>query len=185
MKKVDQYEIYLAQLKNQDYSYDYSLDAAFFELYDDSPIKQGVFDVHLDLIKSETMLQLDFHIQGQVELVCDRSLEPFLEQIQDHKKQIFKFADREEEVSDELSFIPWGTDTLNLAHLMYEYIILALPYKRLHPDYREEGDEEEEENQNATVWVYSSDEETEDEPSSRVDEDPVDPRWNALKKLNK
>lgn len=181
---VDQLEINLAQLKNQDYSYDYVLGAEFFDMFPDSPLNQGVFKVHLELTKSETMVQLDFNIQGQVELTCDRSLEPYTELIHSHKKQIFKFADREEEVSDELSFIPWGTDSLQLAQLLYEFIVLGLPYKRIHPDFREVEDEEEE-GQNSTVWVYSSEEGPEDEPSSGEDEGQVDPRWDALKKLNK
>ena len=69
-----------------------------------------------------------------------------------------------------------STQSINIAHFIYETIALQVPLKKLHPD-EEEGDDASDE------YVYVDDAgDTEDESEQ---EQEIDPRWAALQKLNK
>jgi hypothetical protein len=54
---------------------------------------------------------------------------------------------------------------------------MAIPFKRLHPKFADEADDDDE---SEVKLIYSSSSEAETE-----DDQPVDDRWEALKKLNK
>ncbi|WP_128545740.1 YceD family protein [Larkinella soli] len=177
MKELQKYDISIVGLENRAYEYDFESDDAFFAAMEQELIQSGSFRTHLVLTKSATMIQLDFHIHGTVGLTCDRTLEPFDESI-DLREQLFlKFSDHAEELTDEIELIPWDTHQINVARYMFDFIALSLPMKKLHPRFRneEESDTEEE-----GKVIYRS----EPEGTDDAGEPPVDPRWEALKKLN-
>jgi uncharacterized metal-binding protein YceD (DUF177 family) len=60
---------------------------------------------------------------------------------------------------------------------MYEFIVLSIPIKKLHPDLRNEDEDESD-----VKIVYSTS--TENEQEEKKEED-IDPRWEKLKKLKK
>jgi uncharacterized metal-binding protein YceD (DUF177 family) len=86
---------------------------------------------------------------------------------------VFKFGDEEKEISDEIMIISHQRDKLELGQFMYEFILLEVPMKKLHPRFASE-----EESEVGTIVYSSSSEEVED-----IDEKQIDPRWEALKKL--
>ncbi len=89
---------------------------------------------------------------------------------------LFKYGEVNEEVSAEIIIIHRDTATLDIGQYIYEFIVLAVPIKKLHPKF--EADEvNEEENQTGKI-VYSS-----KKPDEIKEEDNIDPRWNILKKL--
>jgi uncharacterized protein len=170
------YKIDIASLKIQDYEYIFSIQNDFFALFPHSLIERGDLAARLRLRKSETMIELDFAIQGKVELICDRSLEPFEHPLKVREKLILKFSDHNEEVTDELEFIARGTIDINVAQYLYEFISLAVPVKKLHPKFQNEPDDDADE-----ILVYSS--ENTDNQADSSSEEKIDPRWQALKKL--
>ncbi|NJO02762.1 MAG: DUF177 domain-containing protein [Bacteroidia bacterium] len=140
----------------------------------------------MELEKSDTMIQLHFHIKGSTELVCDRSLEPFEYPINLDQNLILKFGTHSEALTEEIEVISRNTIEINVAQPIYEFIGLAIPYKKLHPRFQSAFEEVEEDDLIVeSQWVYSSD----DKPSA-ADTDPnpnqeenLDPRWQILKKL--
>jgi uncharacterized metal-binding protein YceD (DUF177 family) len=82
-------------------------------------------------------------------------------------KIIFKYGQEEKEISDDMVQITQGTERLELGQYIYEFIALGIPMKRLHPKFQNESDED--------TIIYKSEE----------DKQEMDPRWEALKKLNK
>jgi uncharacterized metal-binding protein YceD (DUF177 family) len=60
---------------------------------------------------------------------------------------------------------------------MYEFIVLAIPIKKIHPDLKDE--EENDDGSNVKI-VYSTSTEKEEKK-----EEEIDPRWEKLKKLKK
>lgn len=174
------YDIHIVGLDNKRYEYDFTSGDSFFAALEQDLIQKGQVQTHLNLDKSETMLRLDFHIVGTVELTCDRSLDEFDEPIDTRQTMLLKFGDHNEELSDEIELIERNTATISVARYIFEFIGLALPMKRLHPRFRDEDDADDDE-QNGKV-IYRSDPETEDEQ----DDQPaaVDPRWEALRKLS-
>jgi uncharacterized metal-binding protein YceD (DUF177 family) len=79
------------------------------------------------------------------------------------------------------------TPSINVAQLIYEFILLALPAKKIHPDHRNELDDEEVEAEGLYVYIDGEGEaDWEDSEEGEEEEDqPVDPRWEMLKNLKK
>lgn len=154
---------------------------AFFEELEQDLIEHGNFKTHVVLNRSATMIQLNFETKGSVILTCDRSLEPFEEPIDLNGRIILKFGDHNEELTDEIEIINRNTPRINVARYIFEFIALTLPFKKIHPDLRTEDDnldsiEDEEEG----ILVYSS---GDIEDLESTEEEKIDPRWEALKKL--
>jgi uncharacterized metal-binding protein YceD (DUF177 family) len=176
VKALTQYDIDIYGLKDKQYVYDFESGSEFFEELEQDLIENGRFKTHLTLDKSATMMILNFHIVGAVELVCDRSLEVFEEPIDIQERLILKFDDHDEQLADDIELIRHEAVRINIANYIFEFIALTLPMKKLHPRFRTEetnGDEEQE-----GILIYQTPEET--QPESSEDEDP---RWAALRKL--
>jgi uncharacterized metal-binding protein YceD (DUF177 family) len=158
------------------HEFDFELDSAFFKQYGSEMITEGKLKATVSLNKHETFIEASFQVKGSVVLTCDRSLDEFDFPISINEKLMYKYGDEDKEISEEVMMIHRDTATLDLGQPMFEYIVLAIPIKKLHPRFLEEDEEEEGEGK----LIYSSS--TKDEKS---DEGMVDPRWEALKKLKK
>ena len=179
-KQIETYSIDLFRLSNSVHEYQFDFNDSFFELFDQTLIQKGEGKVILELDKSDRLLRLNFHIQGSIQLTCDRSLEEFDEPIDIDNKLLIKYGDVSEELSDEIIVIPRETQSLNVAQFIYEYILLSVPMKCLHPKFRNE--EEEDDFDDAPKLVYSSEDSKEE---NEVDPTIEDPRWNKLKEIRK
>lgn len=179
VKALQKYNINIFGLENKQYVYELGGDNAFFEALEQSLIEKGRFKAVVSLDKSATMLQMKFDITGVVELTCDRSLDVFDESFSVSKRMIFKFGDHSEELTDEIELINWDTATINVAHHIFDFIGLAIPIKKLHPRFRQEEEDDEAEG----IMVYRSTDEAEEETENQPEEEKIDPRWEALKKL--
>ncbi len=173
---LKQFEIDIQGLSNTQHSYEYSFDNKFFEAFENSLVEKGQGVVHLDLLKTETMMTLAFSIEGSIELVCDRSLKTFAYPIDLKENLIVKFGEEDAELDDEIIVIQRDTQKFNVAQYIYEYITVAVPMKKVHPDFRTDSDDEEE-GYGAIIYKSAQD----DEPETGGEG--IDPRWEALKKL--
>lgn len=171
-KILSKYEINIQGLEEKRYTFDFEGSDQFFGAFEQSFISKGHFNAHVKLNKNSSMIQLNFEITGTVELTCDRSLDLFEEPLDVSERYIYKFGDRQEEISDEIEMIPYGAATINIAQHIYDFICVSLPMKKLHPRFREEEIDEE------GLLLYSTDKETIEEK-----EQEIDPRWAALDKL--
>lgn len=156
------------------HSFDFEFENSFFELFEDSIIEKGKGTCHLELMKEETMMTADFQIDAEVELICDRSLEPFMFPIKKSENLLIKFGEEDVELGDEIISIHRDTQSLNIAQNIFEYLTISIPMKKLHPKF--EGEEETDE------LIYSSDDFVEEEEEN---EETLDPRWEALRNLKK
>ena len=178
VKELSKYNIDIYGLEDKQYVYDMESGDAFFEELEQDLIERGSFKTHVVLNKSATMIQLHFHTEGRVELVCDRSLEPFEEPVISDERLILKFGDRNEELTDEIEIISRNTNRINVASYIFEFIALSLPVKKIHPSLRSEMEEGLTEDEG--ILVYSS---ASQEDSDAEGDEKTDPRWEALKKL--
>jgi uncharacterized metal-binding protein YceD (DUF177 family) len=177
VKKLgSKYEIKVQGLDEKRHEFDFEGDSDFFTLFDQDIVENGSFKVDLKLDKSSTMLQLNFHITGSVELICDRSLETFDEPLDITERYIYKFGDRNEVISDNMEIIPFGASEINVANNIFEYICLAVPVKKLHPKFRNEEEDDDE-------MIYSD--AIVEKLEKEEKESDADPRWQALKNWKK
>ncbi len=182
MKELSKYNIDIYGLEDKRYDYDMESGDAFFEEFDQDLVERGRIKTHIILNKTSTMMTLDFQIEGQLELTCDRSLESYEESFSSEQRMILKFGDRDEELSEEIELINRNTNRINVAKYIFEFIALALPVKKIHPKYRKDDDDDLfSQDDEEAVLVYSSEKPKQADESN--EEEVVDPRWEALKKL--
>jgi len=156
-------------------------DDFFSQVEGNELLEKGKLTARVNLNKGANVMELTFHVQGSVELTCDRSLELFWHPLSFTERMIYKFGSREEELDDLVMMITRDTPSINVAQLLYEFILLALPAKKIHPNWREEEEDETSEG----GFVYLDQEREEEsfgvEPEKKV----IDPRWEQLLKLKK
>ncbi|MBN7816063.1 YceD family protein [Algoriphagus pacificus] len=164
---------------------EFEIGDSFFQHFEDNNlVEKGQMIVRIIMDKGAHLIEMDFHIQGTVNLICDRSLEEFEQPLDIHEKMIYKFGSEEKEINEDVMMITRDTPSVNVAQLIYEFILLNLPAKKIHPDYRNELDDEDFEGEGGIV--YLDDENFEDdelEDNSKEEPKEIDPRWASLKNL--
>lgn len=111
--------------------YKFDVTDEFFDEFDYSEIKKGNIKVELSLQKQSSMLILAFHIRGMVNVACDRCLDNFDLPIKENYQLIVKIGNEVLD-NDEIISIPESENEIDIAPYIYEYIILSLPYRRIH-----------------------------------------------------
>ncbi len=151
-----------------DHHYDFVVDDAFFEQFPDEEMHHGKVNLALDIEKESRLMTLHFHFDGSLQLACDRCLEIYEQPLQGDFRLIVKYAEKEEEISEELMTIPFETSRFDISPFVYEFIRLMIPIKRVHAN---------DENGNPTCNAAML------EKLEKYGEHRPDPRWNALKGL--
>ncbi|MEK6780427.1 MAG: DUF177 domain-containing protein [Bacteroidota bacterium] len=167
------FSVNIIGLSYKAHPFEFELDGAFFEKYGKDLVSDGHFSANVVLDKHETFIEAKFKIKGEAKLICDRSLEPFDFPIDLDKQIMFKYGAEEMEVSDEIIIISRDRVSLELGQYIYEFILLSIPIKKLHPKFQ---NGEEDEDQGEGRIIYSSE-------TKISKEEGIDPRWEKLKKL--
>lgn len=166
---MNDFSVNILGLSKKEHSFEFQLGETFFAKYGKEVVSGGDFKTKVILNKRETLIEADFDIQGKAHLICDRSLDPFDHPMKISKKVIFKYGEVAEEISDEIIVIPRDQDVLDVGQLMYEFIVLDIPIKKIHPRFEQDNEDENEEGK----LIYQTEK----------DETAIDPRWEVLKKL--
>ncbi|MCD4746903.1 MAG: DUF177 domain-containing protein [Bacteroidales bacterium] len=149
----------------------FDINNKFFESIEYSEIKKGKIDIELLFEKQENMLILNFSINGYVNVNCDRCLEDFEYPVSGKEQLIVKFGNKRYEENNEILIIPESEHQIEISHLIYEYISLLLPIKRIHPN-----------DDNGISRCKGEVIRKIEELSNKKNN--IDPRWDVLKKLN-
>lgn len=116
----------------------FQLDGTFFRGFENSLVEQGQLAVCVKLDKSSRHIQLLLTIQGEVELICDRSLALFNYPIYIEQVVHFKLGEENKELDVDCYLIDQQTSTIDLAQHIYDFVTLAIPMKKLHPRFEVE-----------------------------------------------
>jgi len=175
LEKLGQYSIPFKGLKEGNHFYEFDIQDDFFNHVEGAIVEGGDLKVDITLEKQSAMMVLHFKIEGTVRQICDRCLGEFNQQIENQAKVIVKFGEELKEETDEIMVISESETQINVAHLIYEFIVLAIPIRHVHPD---------DENGKSTCDPKML-EKLEELRSSHHDEgkDDTDSRWDELKKL--
>ena len=128
------YAIPLAGLKEGRYTYEFVIGDDFFKAFEESEIHRGELRADVVLDKRSTHLELNITVSGFAEVVCDRCLERFPIRISCNNKLFVKQGKEWEEADPDMITITPDEHQIDLSQYIYEYIHLALPIKRIHPD---------------------------------------------------
>jgi DUF177 domain-containing protein len=165
------YTISLNGLKEGHHIYDFKIDNEFFDQFEESEIEDGSIVVNIEMDKMSTHLDLTIRMLGGVKISCDRCLEVFYQQIDCENRLLVKYGNDTDITDPEIFTIPIDEYELDLQQHFYEYIHLALPIKRVHPD------DNEGKSTCDPLMLDKLDEFTVES------EEVLDPRWEELKKL--
>jgi uncharacterized metal-binding protein YceD (DUF177 family) len=173
MEKKNEFLIPVSGLALGQHAYQFEINDDFFAGMDYSEVQQGKVSVKLDIDRQETMLTLHFDLKGFVRVPCDRCADEFDLPIESSQEFFLKLGTENAEESDDVAVVSAETSEYDIRPLVYEYIILAIPMHRVHP----EGQ------CNPAVLEMLNHEEV---PAEEEETDTIDPRWAALKdiKLN-
>jgi len=169
VEALKRYKIDIAELSIGEREYHFKFDSDFFSNFENSIAKKGSGGIKVVLNKTDTFIELSFHIFGKLELICDRSLDLFDLPLDFHREIIIKFGEEPEKNNeeDDIMFITWNTPSINIAQQLYEFLNMEIPMKKLHPRYQDKKD-------NSDELVYTSEANAESS---------IDPRWSKLSEL--
>jgi len=157
-------------------------DAFFQQVEGNELLDKGNLTTRVKIDKGANVMELIFHTVGSVALTCDRSLELFDYPLDITDKMMYKYGGTVQEIDENVMMITRDTPSINVAQLVYEFILLSLPLKKIHPDHRNALDEENDEIDGG--YVYIDEEESEEESTNTEEKDtPIDPRWAQLSKF--
>ena len=133
MKSLSPYLIKFSGLKDGVHIFNYELGNKFFKNFDYYDFNNAKLFAKLELEKQSTLLNLKFLFHGEIEVQCDVSMENFNLELETDYAVVVKFKDDINSTDDKVIFLPTGSHSIDISHLIYESIILAVPQKKVHP----------------------------------------------------
>ena len=172
MKLSDEYVISFHGSKEGIHEYDFEVRPEFFEHYDNPDYPGGNLRIKVLLDRKPQILSFEFFISGHIKVVCDRCLGVFDHPVESNDILFVKFGDDFEELDDNLIILPREEKQINIAQYIYEFAILNLPFKKIHPE-NEDGISA------CDPYMLKKIEEL-----SKKNKQNSDPRWDNLRKIN-
>ena len=172
MSKRGLYAVRISGLGDGNHDFSFDLDRQFFVLFEQSEIDNGNVHTEVSLEKKQGLLSLHFKLEGEVEVMCDRCLQDFMIEVSTTQTIFVKMGDTPGEVEDDVLIIGRDDHEIEVDQYLYEFIMLALPYQKIHP---------EDSDGNPTCnpeMLKKLDAHRTKEPDK---EEKIDPRWDALK----
>ena len=158
-------------LKDGVHLFNYELGNKFFKNFDYYDFNDAKLFAKLELEKQPTLLNLKFSFNGEIEVQCDVSMESFDLKLETEHAVVVKFKDDIISTDDKVIFMPAGSHSIDVSHLIYESIILAVPQKKVHPGI---------ENGSLKSEIV---EKLEALRPKKIFKEKTDPRWDKLKDL--
>ncbi|GAA4329821.1 DUF177 domain-containing protein [Mucilaginibacter gynuensis] len=172
MKSLRKYSIPFTGLALGKHRFEFDITDSFFDEFEYSLVKKGNLKCVVELEKQETMLILDFHITGTVNMNCDRCLSEYLQPVDIEEQQIAKFTEEEIDGDDDIITLGKNDHEISIAALVYEYINVSVPFIAACSN---EGN-----GRDCDKVMLES---LEKLSANDEQDETTDPRWDALKKI--
>lgn len=170
-----QYIIQFGGLPVGIHEFEFNVTEKFFKTIENSEVQKANILVNAVLTKQNNLLQMEFTINGTVGIECDRCVKEFDFPIEAQEKLVIKHGNPDES-TDEILVIKEGDAEFDVAHYLYEYIILAIPVRKVPCEVDEEQFECDNEALEKLEKISSD---------SEKKEEPINPMWEQLSKLKK
>ena len=124
------------------------------------------------LEKKTGVFSLHFSLEGKVEVMCDRCLDKFMTDVSTTHTIFVKMGETPGEIEDDVLIIGRDDHEIEVGQYLFEFIMLALPYQKVHPD-DYEGHSTCNPEMLKQLDAHRTKEADKDEK--------IDPRWDAIK----
>jgi len=134
MKGLEEYIIPFKGLSEGHHAYTFGISGEFFEKFPSTDVRKGDLTASVDLLRRSSFMEFDIVIKGTVEVVCDRCLEYYQQPVDVNEHLYVRFGDVWAEETESVVVIPHEETQIDMGQFFYEFIMLALPYRKIHPD---------------------------------------------------
>lgn len=170
------YDVEFKGLKEGLHEFEFEIQNKFFAHFEQELVSVGDVKVKVTLEKRSLFMKLHLALKGWVELTCDRCLENYHQGIKLKTELFVKFGENELE-DNEIIWVSPEEHRINLAQLIYEYIVLSIPIRHVHQDKNGVSGCSPE-----MLKMLKELETTKEKEEEK--EQQTDPRWAALKDWN-
>lgn len=153
----------------------FEIDSSFFAAFENAPVDEGQILVDVKINRLKRHLNAEFHFKGTVTLNCDRCLEPYPFELDFRQEVVYSFDEELEFDTDEVVLVTEDDPQINFATDFFDFISLQIPLRRVPSEDVHVCPE-------AVLRMLGLLETEEEEVDEEED---IDPRWAALKKLKK
>lgn len=169
-----EYTVRFGGLPTGIHEYEFEIGESFFKDFESSNIERAQLHVKAVLTKQNNLLQMHFDFEGTVGVACDRCLKDFDYPIEGVEDLVIRHGNPDES-SDEILVIPEGADSFDVAHYLYEYIMVSIPARVVPCEVDSEAFECDEETLSKLESHEAEDEAEDSGPENNV--------WEALNKI--
>ena len=141
MNTLSKYNIVFKGLIPGMHKFNFHVENDLFNYFGKEIINDSDISAKVVLEKQDALIILTFDISGTVNIQCDRCLDYYDQPINSKNKIFVKYENKEEEnkeIKDEKNedviIIRPEDSEINIGKLIHDFIILALPLKKMHPD---------------------------------------------------
>ncbi len=134
MSGISAYNIAFKGLALGQTVFEYAINKSFFDYFDGGIVEEGDILVKVVLDKQSNLLILSFNIKGTVLVACDRCLDVYPEPVKNTAKVYVKYGEDNYEEGDDVIWVDVTESQINVAQMIYDYILLALPMRTVHPE---------------------------------------------------
>tara|TARA_R110002020_G_scaffold11674_1_gene43682 strand:- start:819 stop:1355 length:537 start_codon:yes stop_codon:yes gene_type:complete len=174
MKDLKAFTIQFVGLKQGEHNFRYQIDNAFFEHFEYDDFNDINIDVDVKLVKKSTFMEFYFKANGNANVNCDLTNEPFDQPVQGDFELVVKFGQEYNDDNIDILILPHGEYEINIAQYIYELIVLNMPNKRVHPGVKDGTLKSE---------VLDKLEELRIKSEGEKKQENTDPRWDELRKF--
>jgi uncharacterized protein len=112
------------------HEFEFEVTGKFFKEQEVPELNDANVKIKANVLKQNNAMQIDFEIEGTVGVDCDRCLKGFDIPISSKEKLVIKHGNPDES-TDEIMVVPEGETALNVSQYMYEYILTAIPARKV------------------------------------------------------
>ena len=170
--------------------YEYHLGMDFFREMESTDVLSAAVDATVDVKRSGDIYELCITVKGELGIPCDRCLEQMSHRVDAEYRVSVKYGEEYSDDADNVIVIAESSNTMNVAGLIFDTIMLTIPIKHVHPEGGCDATMQARlEAHRATIAEEDAgDREDADEAIPAADDEnnndfPCDPRWAALRKL--
>ena len=175
MKPLKDFNIQFIGLKLGEHHFEYDIDNTFFKEFEFDEFNDANLKIKVLLNKKDTLLELHFEVSGTINVNCDITNEPYNQKINNEFDLVVKFGDEYNDENEDILIIPHGEYEINVAQYIYEFIVLSVPTKLVHPGIADGTLDSD--------ILKKLEELSPKDLNENNDNEEIDPRWNTLKKL--
>ena len=175
MKPLKDFNIQFIGLKLGEHHFEYDIDNTFFKEFEFDEFNDANLKIKVLLNKKDTLLELHFEVSGTINVNCDITNEPYNQKINNEFDLVVKFGDEYNDENEDILIIPHGEYEINVAQYIYEFIVLSVPTKLVHPGIADGTLDSD--------ILKKLEELSPKDLDENNDNEEIDPRWNTLKKL--